>query len=85
VSRPTPAQLGVVIRRLRKQRHLSIESLAGAAGIHTTYLSGIERGRRNPSWNVTRSLAGALDVKLSELARLAEELADADGSHPKGG
>jgi transcriptional regulator with XRE-family HTH domain len=72
---PNPSELGSVIRRLRQERELSIESLAAASGIHTTYLSGIERGRRNPSWNVIGALADALGVEISDLARLAEELA----------
>jgi DNA-binding XRE family transcriptional regulator len=55
---------------------LTIESLASTAGIHWTYLTGIERGRRNPSWKVIVSIAGSLDVKVSELAWLAETLAE---------
>jgi transcriptional regulator with XRE-family HTH domain len=81
---PTPSELGSVIRRLRQERELSIESLAAAAGIHTTYLSGIERGRRNPSWIVIGALANALGVEISDLARLAEELAGLSGVGPKG-
>jgi transcriptional regulator with XRE-family HTH domain len=75
VERTSPAQLGAAIRRLRTKRRQSIEALAGAAGIHTTYLSGIERGRRNPTWRIVGRLAFALDVEISELARQAEELA----------
>jgi transcriptional regulator with XRE-family HTH domain len=75
VSGPSPsaAQLGRLIRRLRKQRNLTIEELAGEAGIHTTYLSAIERGLRNPSWNVVGAIAEALEMDISELARLTEE------------
>lgn len=73
----TPAQLGQAIRRLRSSRDLSIEDLAGDAGIHTTYLSGIENGRRNPSWRVVGALADVLDVKVSDLAREAERSHDA--------
>lgn len=77
---PTQAQLGAVIRRLRLERELSVESLAGSAGIHWTYLSGIERGRRNPTWKVLRGIARGLGVEISELARLAEELAYSEAS-----
>jgi transcriptional regulator with XRE-family HTH domain len=79
---PSPAQLGVTIRRLRTMRRLSIEALAGAAGIHTTYLSGIERGRRNPTWRVIGCLAHALGMDISELARHAQDLADCEGERP---
>lgn len=70
----SPAQLGSAIRGLRTEQELSIEALAGAADIHTTYLSGIERGQRNPTWRVVGSLAEALGVEISELARRAEQL-----------
>jgi transcriptional regulator with XRE-family HTH domain len=73
---PNSSQLGSAIRRLRTERELTIESLASAAGIHWTYLTGIERGQRNPSWKVVAAIAGALDVKVSELAILAEAVAD---------
>jgi AraC-like DNA-binding protein len=39
--------LGQAIRRLRQADDLTIEDLAHAAGMHPTYLSGIERGVRN--------------------------------------
>lgn len=70
----TPQQLGAAIRSTRTDRELSVEGLARTAGIHWTYLSGIERGVRNPSWKVLTSIAANLDVRVSELARRAEDL-----------
>jgi transcriptional regulator with XRE-family HTH domain len=70
---PTRVQLGIAVRALRTERGLSIEALAESAGMHWTYLSGIERGIRNPSWDKLGQLAVALDVELGELIRLAEE------------
>jgi transcriptional regulator with XRE-family HTH domain len=69
---PTRVHLGHAVRRLRTDRGLSIEALADLAGMHSTYLSGIERGLRNPSWDKLGQLAVALDVGLSELVSLAE-------------
>lgn len=68
------------MRQLRERRGLSIEALAGDADMHMTYLSGIERGRHNPSWDKLTSLAGALDVPISELAQLAEAIDGGDQS-----
>lgn len=82
VSSPTPAHLGSAIRRLRTERELTLESLASNAGIHWTYLTGVERGKRNPSWKVIVSIAGGLEVDVSELARLAERLASCDDGRP---
>jgi transcriptional regulator with XRE-family HTH domain len=50
---------------------MSIEALAGEAEIHWTYLSGIENGKRNPSWDVLCRIASALDIEILELVRLA--------------
>lgn len=58
---------GAHIRHLRHQRGLSQEEVAHSAGIHVTYLSGIERGRRNPSLRNIRRIAQAIGVPLSEL------------------
>lgn len=69
---PTNVDLGVAIRLLRGARHLTIEDLAFAAKMHPTYLSGIERGRRNPTWDKLTALARALDIPVSALAQDAE-------------
>jgi len=73
---PTNANLGAAIRRLRRARKLTIETLAFAAEMHPTYLSGIERGRRNPTWDKITSLSRALDVPLTALVQTAEDEAE---------
>jgi transcriptional regulator with XRE-family HTH domain len=40
--------------------------------MHPTYLSGIERGERNPTWRKLADLAQALDVAVSSVAVEAE-------------
>jgi len=65
--------LGRAVRRLRRAHRLTIEDLAAAAGMHPTYLSGIERGVRNPTWSKVCGLADALEVSVSALAGEAEE------------
>lgn len=74
----TSAQLGSAIRRLRTEQELTIETLALDAGIHWTYLTGIERGRRNPSLKVIVAIAGALDVRVYELMKEAERTCEGD-------
>lgn len=66
--------LGAAIRHLRERRGISQEALAELAAMHRTYLGGIERGERNPSYANLRKIAAALDVRASELVRRAEEL-----------
>jgi transcriptional regulator with XRE-family HTH domain len=58
--------LGQTIRRLPQVRKLTIEALAFAAEIHPTYLSGIERGVRNPTWAKLCGLTEALGVTVSQ-------------------
>jgi len=60
-------QFGNRIRDLRLAKGLSQEELAFRAGIHRTYLGGIERGERNPALKNMAAIARALGVKLSEL------------------
>jgi len=72
---PANGDLGRAIRKLRRERRVSIEALALAAGIHPTYLSSIERGLRNPSWRVLSALAGSLQISVADLARRVESAA----------
>lgn len=58
---------GRQVRYLRESRRFTQEELAYRAGVHVTYLSGIERGVRNPSLRNIRAIALALDISLSEL------------------
>lgn len=55
------------VRRLRKERGLSQEELAEAAGVHRTYVGMIERGEKNVTiYNIER-LAQALNVSPGSL------------------
>jgi len=60
-------QFGERVRKLRLGRNLSQEELAFRAGVHRTYLGGIERGERNPSLKNIAAIAKALNITLSEL------------------
>ena len=60
-------KFGKRLRYLRKAKGLSQEDLAFKAGIHRTYVGGIERGERNPSLKNIAAIAKALGVSLPEL------------------
>jgi len=60
-------RFGTNVRRLRKQLGLSQEAFALEAGIDRTYVSGVERGARNPSLTVAQKFADGLGVPLSLL------------------
>ena len=68
--------LGNTIRSERYRRgYRSQEALAYAAGVHPTYLGGVERGERNVSLQNLLRISHALDMQLSQLIAEAEELA----------
>ena len=59
--------VGKNIEKLRKDLGLSQEGLAFACGRHRTYISGVERGIRNPTVVVIAEIAQALKVPPSRL------------------
>lgn len=61
------AAFGYRVRELRERLGFSQERLAERAGLHFTYISGIERGRRSPGLNILVRLAKALSVSLPVL------------------
>ena len=63
----TLRSLGLRVRHLREASDLSQESLGEKAQLDQTYISGIERGVRNPSVVVLARLAAALRISLAQL------------------
>ena len=60
-------RLGKNLRRLRQAKGLGQEKFALEHGIDRIYVSGIERGTRNPTIVIVQRLADALEVPISEL------------------
>lgn len=56
---------------------MSQEELALRAGLDRTYVSGIERGRRNPSLKSMQRLAADLSLSLDQVFSRARTLAEA--------
>ena len=61
------SELADNVKSCRNRLGLSQEDLADAAGLHRTYISGIERGIRNPSISIVAKLAKALGVEPADL------------------
>ena len=67
------AVVGRNIRRLRTEKGLQQDALAHEAGLHVTYLSGIENGRRNMTLLVLERVARSLGVQEVELVSRRDE------------
>jgi transcriptional regulator with XRE-family HTH domain len=65
-------QVGPRLQRLRKQRGITLTSLAAATGISKSTLSRLETGQRRPSLEVLLPLAQAYRVPLDDLVGAPE-------------
>ncbi|HMR22839.1 MAG TPA: helix-turn-helix transcriptional regulator [Micropruina sp.] len=67
---PPPAHrvaFGTRLRALRTDHGWSQEELAHRAGLDRTYVSGVERGVRNPTLDVITKFAITLEVEIADL------------------
>ena len=58
---------GKKLREMRLRKKLSQGDVAKILGVHRTYISGLERGRRNPSLLTVQKVAKALGISAKEL------------------
>ena len=66
-------KLGNRIQFLRRTRGYSQERLAEIMGINGKYLSGIERGKENPTLELLIRLAAGLGVEIEEIFHIEYE------------
>lgn len=72
-------RFGSNVRRARILRGWSQEELAVFAGLHRTYIGGVERGERNISLLTILKLANALGVSPTELVGDIDNTSEEDG------
>ena len=60
--------LGEFLRRTRKEKGLSLKEVAKRAHIDFTFLSEIERGKRNPSGDALGRIAASLSLRMEDLS-----------------
>ena len=58
---------GKAVRAIRQDKKISQEELGDLCGLHRTYISDIELGKRNVSLENIEKIAHALQMKKSEL------------------
>lgn len=71
-------RVGLNLKRFREERGFSQEAFADHCGLHRTYISGVERGVRNPTIVVVERIAKALKVSAAELLQDAKGAARGD-------
>src|SRR5882724_4677735 len=74
--------LGMNVRRWREEKGLTQEALAERADPDPTYISGIERGMRNPSVLSVVRIAKALGVTTSQLMERVDDDNNGSNSEP---
>ncbi len=67
---------GIVLRKFRKERGLSQETLAFDAGIERNYISLLELGRNSASVKMIFKLAPALGLSVAEFMSMVETKAN---------
>jgi transcriptional regulator with XRE-family HTH domain len=66
-------KIGQVIRNLRLAKKATLEDIAFVAEMDAANLSRIERGKQNPTPEVTEKLALAFNLPVSSLYLMAEQ------------
>ena len=64
---------GTNVKRIREHKNWSQDRLSEECGLHRTYISGIERGIRNPTIKIVAQISLALHVLPSELLIFVNE------------
>lgn len=77
-------QVGRNLRRLRLECGLSQEALAFEANIARNYMSGLERGVRNPTVLILDRLARVLKVSVSDIVSISSGRDSSPKNLPRG-
>lgn len=59
--------LGERLRKYRLEKGFSQESFAEKTQLDRTYISGLERGKRNPSFLIIRRISKVLEISEQQL------------------
>lgn len=71
-----------VLKDLRTQKKISQENLAFLSGLDRTYISLLERGKRQPTLTSLFSISKALDMTLVDLTTALEEKINENQTDP---
>src|SRR6478609_4843701 len=71
---PTIVAVGPRVKALREAMDLSLRDLSERSGVSAPMLSQVERGETSPTLQVASRIASGLELRLSQLLRLDEEV-----------
>jgi len=60
-------KFGKALREIRLKKKMSQGDIARKLGVHRSYISGLERGKRNPSLLTIKKMAKAIGVEPKDL------------------
>jgi transcriptional regulator with XRE-family HTH domain len=72
-ARDIRMRFGIAVRVRRNELGISQEDFAEQAGLHRTYISDLERGKRNVSLENVEKLARALSLSMADLMKRVED------------
>jgi len=68
--------IGDELKSARERAALTQEELAFRAGVHRTYISLLERGKKSPTLEVLQRISKALGVRMSDLVRALDDCSE---------
>lgn len=68
-----------IIRSLRQKRNMTLEDLARQTGLSVSYLSEVERGKKQPSLETLEKISQALNISRDALLSSSNNLAHTGG------
>lgn len=71
--------LGQAIVSRRRRLGMSQEQLAEESGVDRSFISSVERGKRNPSFGTVASIANGLKMRYARLVNNCEACAEKAG------
>lgn len=75
--------LGKAIKLCRTQKNLSQSDLANLSGMSVSYISLLERNKRDPNLSAVENIADALNIPFSILMFLAADSAELNEVNPE--
>ena len=66
-SKAISKKFGKNLKKIRLERKMSQGDIARALGVHRSYISGLERGVRNPTLANIERIAKALGINIQKL------------------